>query len=88
MEILYRNIQQMNVQELEEECRELEDTYAEALKDNAGFDALSEIWKRIREAQKQLKENQSGSIDDQRKLLQNQSLQTKRYPTPDSVNRY
>lgn len=58
-EILYRNAQQMNIQELEEECQELEDTYAEALKDNAGFDALAEIWKRIRELQKHLKENKS-----------------------------
>lgn len=56
IEILYRNAQQMNTQELEEECQELEDTYAEALKDNAGFDALGEIWKRIRELQKHLKE--------------------------------
>lgn len=58
-EILYRNAQQMNIQELEEECQELEDTYAEALKDNAGLDALGEIWKRIRELQKHLKENKS-----------------------------
>lgn len=55
-ELLYRNIRLMNAQELEEECRELEDTYAEALKDNADFEALGHIWKRIREMQKQLTE--------------------------------
>jgi hypothetical protein len=56
-EIFYSTVQQMSILELEEECQQLEDIYAEALKDNAGFDALSEIWKRIREVQKQLKEN-------------------------------
>jgi hypothetical protein len=55
--ILTRNVHQMNSYELEEECRELEDVYAEALKDNAGFEVLGEIWKRIRELQSQLKEN-------------------------------
>jgi hypothetical protein len=57
--ILTRNVHQMDSRELEEECCELEDTYAEALKDNAGFEALSEIWKRIRELQRRLKENTS-----------------------------
>jgi hypothetical protein len=61
-EILTRNVQQMNFRELEEECCELEDAYAEALKDNAGFEALGEIWKRIRELQRQLKENSSLSL--------------------------
>jgi hypothetical protein len=55
--ILTRNVRQMNSYELEEECRELEDVYAEALKDNASFEVLGEIWKRIRELQSQLKEN-------------------------------
>lgn len=55
--LLTRNVRHMNAYELEEECRELEDVYAEALKDNAGFEVLGEIWKRIRELQSQLKEN-------------------------------
>lgn len=55
-EILTRNVHELNRYELEEECRELEDVYAEALKDNAGFEALGEIWKRIRELQRQLRE--------------------------------
>lgn len=55
--IFIRNIHQMNPREIEEECRELEDTYAEALKDNAGFEVLGEIWKRIRALQRQLKES-------------------------------
>ena len=56
-EMLIRSVHQMSSYELEEECRELEDAYAEALKDNAGFEVLGEIWKRIRELQRQLKEN-------------------------------
>jgi hypothetical protein len=55
-EILQRNISHMNSCEMEEECRELEDAYAEALKDNAGFEALGEIWKRIRELQRLMRE--------------------------------
>ena len=42
-ELLTRDVQQLNRIELEEECRELEDAYAEALKDNAEFDALGKI---------------------------------------------
>jgi hypothetical protein len=48
-ELLTREISEMNPREIEEECRQLEDAYAEALKDNAGFDALSKIWQRIQE---------------------------------------
>jgi hypothetical protein len=59
-EILQRNVSNMNSYEMEEECRELEDAYAEALKDNAGFEALGQIWKRIRELQSQLRENSRG----------------------------
>jgi hypothetical protein len=59
-EILTRNVNQMSSFELEEECRELEDAYAEALKDNAGYEVLGEIWKRIRGMQRQLKENSFG----------------------------
>lgn len=55
-ELLIRNVQQMDPYEMEEECRELEDVYAEALKDNAGFEVLGQIWKRIRELQRQMKE--------------------------------
>jgi len=62
-EILNRNVHEMNYHELEEECRELEDIYAEALKDNAGFDVLGQIWKRIRELQKELKENSDRKSD-------------------------
>lgn len=61
-EILTRNVHQMNSYEMEEECRELEDTYAEALKDNVSFEVLGEIWKRIRELQSQLKENSMGGL--------------------------
>jgi len=56
-EILIRNVHQMSPHELEEECRELEDAYAEALKDNSEFEVLGQIWKRIRELQGQLKEH-------------------------------
>lgn len=55
-ELLIRNVQQMDPYEMEEECRELEDVYAEALKDNAGFEVLGQIWKRIRELQRQMRE--------------------------------
>lgn len=48
-ELFIRDIDEMNRFELEEECAELEDAYAEALRDDAGFDALSAIWKRIKE---------------------------------------
>jgi hypothetical protein len=47
----------LNTHELEEECSELEDVYAEALKDNAGFEVLGEIWNRIRQLQRQMREN-------------------------------
>ena len=57
-ELLTRNINRMNAHEIEEECRELEDVYAEALKDNAGFEVLGEIWNRIRTLQRQLRESQ------------------------------
>jgi hypothetical protein len=60
-ELLTRNVQQMNSYEMEEECRELEDAYAEALKDNAGFEVLGQIWKRIRELQRQMKETSDQS---------------------------
>lgn len=49
--LLIRDVNDMNRYEIEEECRELEDAYADALKDNAGYDALSRIWGRIRELQ-------------------------------------
>lgn len=56
-EMLIRSVHQMSPYELEEECRELEDAYAEALKDNEGFEVLGPIWKRIRELQRKLNEN-------------------------------
>jgi len=56
-ELFTRDIQEMNRVELEEEGRELEDAYAEALKDNAGFDALGKIWKRIKEVNRALGNN-------------------------------
>lgn len=56
-ELLTRNINQMNTYEMEEECRELEDVYAEALKDNADFEVLGEIWRRIRALQRQMRPN-------------------------------
>jgi hypothetical protein len=51
-ELFTREISEMNPHEIEEECRQLEDAYAEALKDNADFDALSKIWQRIQELKK------------------------------------
>lgn len=48
-ELLVRDVRQLDRYQIEEECRELEDAYAEALRDNAGFDALGRIWARIRE---------------------------------------
>ena len=56
-ELFIRDVQEMNRIELEEECRELEDAYAEALKDNAGFDALGKIWKRIKDVNRALSNN-------------------------------
>ena len=49
VELLMRDIKVLSPAELEEECRELEDAYAEALMDNASADALSQLWKRIKE---------------------------------------
>lgn len=49
VELLMRDIKALSPDELEEECRELEDAYAEALMDNASADALSQLWKRIKE---------------------------------------
>lgn len=48
-ELLMRDVQALSLVEVEEECKELEDAYAEALMDNASADALSQLWKRIRE---------------------------------------
>ena len=53
-ELVTRSVHKMNCFEIEEESRELEDAYAEALKDNAGFDALSKIWVRIQELKRAL----------------------------------
>jgi hypothetical protein len=56
-ELLIRDIEEMDPYDMVEECRELEDAYAEALKDNAGFDALSKIWKRIKELHQALEKH-------------------------------
>ena len=61
-ELLTRSVHEMNSYEIEEECRELEDIYAEALKDNAGFEVLGDIWRRIRELQRQLERNCANKI--------------------------
>ena len=61
-ELLIRNINEMDRHEIEEECRELEDAYAEALRDNAGFDALCTIWKRIQELHRSLEKNRIGPM--------------------------
>ena len=52
--LIIRDVAQMSPEEIEEECRKLEDAYADALRDNAGFDALSNVWKRIQELQRQI----------------------------------
>jgi hypothetical protein len=57
VELMTRNLEEMNHFEMEEECMELEDAYAEALKDNAGFDALNKIWKRIQELKLHFEQN-------------------------------
>jgi len=51
-DILHRHVNEMSEVEIEDEKRDLEDAYAEALKDNAGTDALTMIWKRIQELNK------------------------------------
>lgn len=56
-ELLSLNVDEMNPIEMEEECMELEDAYAEALKDNVDFAALSKIWKRIQELKARLEKN-------------------------------
>lgn len=56
-ELIIRDARQMSRDEIEDECRELEDAYADALRDNAGIGALSSIWKRIQELQRQLAQN-------------------------------
>lgn len=57
-ELVIRDIGQMSQDEIEEECRKLEDAYADALKDNADFDALNTVWKRIQELKRQLVRNE------------------------------
>jgi hypothetical protein len=47
-----RKVDQLDPWQIEEECRELEDAYAEALSDNADFRALNNIWQRIQELHK------------------------------------
>ena len=51
-ELLTGKTSKLSQSEIEEQCRELEDAYAEALKDNEGFDVLNKIWKRIQELQR------------------------------------
>jgi hypothetical protein len=48
-ELLALNVDEMTPGEMEEECMQLEDAYAEALKDNVDFSALNKIWMRIQE---------------------------------------
>jgi hypothetical protein len=60
-ELLVRSVDEMDRSQIVEECRELEDAYAEALKDNAGFDALSKIWKRIQELNRGLERSSGGA---------------------------
>lgn len=62
-QLVIRDVTQMNRIEIEEECRELEDAYAEALMDNAGFDALTQIWRRIQDLKRGLENNRSTGRD-------------------------
>lgn len=51
-DILHRHVNELSEAEIENEKIELEDAYAEALKDNAAADVLTIIWKRIQELNK------------------------------------
>lgn len=53
-DIMRSNTRQLHPREMEEDCGELEDTYAEALKDNAGTDILNDLWRKIREFRNEL----------------------------------
>jgi hypothetical protein len=55
-DLLIRDVNELDHYEMAEECAELEDAYAEALKDDAGFDALNKLWKRIQELHSALKQ--------------------------------
>ncbi|HWI93855.1 MAG TPA: hypothetical protein VNT20_21395 [Flavisolibacter sp.] len=55
-ELLIRDVHEMHPMELELECQELEDAYCEALQDNAGFDILTLIWRRIQALRTALEE--------------------------------
>jgi hypothetical protein len=48
-ELLTRDISELTLSEMEEHCTELEEAFADALKDDVEFEVLSEIWKRLRE---------------------------------------
>ena len=51
-----RNVKNMSLTELQAELTELEDSYAEALKDDAPGETLNFVWVRIRELQVEIAE--------------------------------
>ena len=54
------DIKQLDATEIKKKIIDLEDTYAEALKDKMDLHGLNRIWKRIRELQSEL-QARSGS---------------------------
>jgi hypothetical protein len=49
-----RDVKKMSLQELQAELTVLEDSYAEAMKDEASGETLNFIWDRIRELQEEI----------------------------------
>ena len=51
-----RDVKQMSLHELQAELTELEDSYAEAMKDDASSETLNFIWERIRKLQLEIEQ--------------------------------